>query len=337
MALALGSGECSVRLSAPSTAWRIFCSSLFLISSTTALTTIARRFLGPLGNLAAQRHERADELDVRLHAPEHLRLEQELLEPAAFDGVLLDDGDDVLLEVVADVAEPFGQPRATTCPDRPSAGRPLRRHRSRRRWRPGPRPSRRRRRRASSRRRTCSPGAPANPCPGPDASAGVVRAREGMKSSLAPLQVVKIKIVQILQRLLFLFRQRLLERLAGLIAAGTPDLAQVLADVALFLRAEVAEGAAQEDQRPLELVVVQRADVGGQFLPERLAGQQRVAIALGQPLEPAGAEVGRDARRQPPRDLARQILVGDQAALQQRGAGVAGQERVAIVGVGEAS
>ena len=40
MAAALGSGECSLRLSAPSTACRSRCSSFFLTSSTTAATTI---------------------------------------------------------------------------------------------------------------------------------------------------------------------------------------------------------------------------------------------------------------------------------------------------------
>ena len=67
--------------------------------------------LGPLGNLPLERHQRADELHVRLHVLEHLRLEEQLLEPLPLDGVLLDDGDDVLLEVGADVAQPFGQPR----------------------------------------------------------------------------------------------------------------------------------------------------------------------------------------------------------------------------------
>ena len=66
-----------------------------------------RRFFRPLGDLSLERHQRADELHVRLHVLEHLRLEQQLLEPFALDGVLLDDRDHVFLEIVADVAEPF--------------------------------------------------------------------------------------------------------------------------------------------------------------------------------------------------------------------------------------
>jgi hypothetical protein len=79
------------------------------------------RLLGPLRDAALERHEGADELDVRLHALERLRLEEELREPFPLDGVGLDDGDDVLLEVGADVAEPLGQPRG----GRAQPGRPL--------------------------------------------------------------------------------------------------------------------------------------------------------------------------------------------------------------------
>ena len=108
---ALGSGECSLRLSAPRTACRSRCPSFFLISSTTARTTFRAVSLVRSGNPPLERHQRADQLNVRLHAPERLRLEEELLQPLPLDGVLLDDGDHVFLEVVADVAEPLGQPR----------------------------------------------------------------------------------------------------------------------------------------------------------------------------------------------------------------------------------
>ena len=44
---------------------------------------LAGRFLGPVGDHVLQRHQRADQLDVRRDLAERLRLEEELLEPLA--------------------------------------------------------------------------------------------------------------------------------------------------------------------------------------------------------------------------------------------------------------
>src|SRR5262245_48618492 len=103
-------------------------------------------------------------------------------------------------------------------------------------------------------------------------------------------QVLEIKFLQVLQLLLLGFAERFLDQLAGGIGAEAPALAEVFRDVALFAGAERAERAAQKHQRAAKLLLVERLDVAGELFPERLPRQERVAIALGQPLEPAGAE-----------------------------------------------
>ncbi len=109
---AWGMGECSLRLSAPRTAWRMRCSRRRLIFFHDGADDHARGFLGALGNPALQRHEGADELRVRFDVLEHLRLEQKLGQPLALDSVVLGDGDNVFLEIVANVAQPFGKVRS---------------------------------------------------------------------------------------------------------------------------------------------------------------------------------------------------------------------------------
>ena len=59
--------------------------------------------------MALERQQCADEFDVGRHLAERFRLEEQLLEALSLDGVLLDDGHDVLAEVAANVAEPFRQ------------------------------------------------------------------------------------------------------------------------------------------------------------------------------------------------------------------------------------
>ena len=98
---------------------------------------------------------------------------------------------------------------------------------------------------------------------------------------------------------------------------------------------EAAERAAEKDHGPPELILVERLDVFGQLLPEGLPGQQRVVISFREPLEPAGPQVGGNAGREPPGDFASQRLVGDQAPFEQHGAGIAREQRIAVVGVGE--
>ena len=75
---------------------------------------LPRRLLGPFGNHALECHERADQLDAGRHLAERFRLEEELLETLFLDGVALDDGDDVLGEIAADIAEPLGQAQRGT-------------------------------------------------------------------------------------------------------------------------------------------------------------------------------------------------------------------------------
>ena len=72
-------------------------------------------------------------------------------------------------------------------------------------------------------------------------------------------------------------------------------LAQVVGDLAFFLRAETAEGAAEEDDGAAELLFVQRLNVLGQLFPQRLQRQQRVTVTLRYALEPARPQVGGDA------------------------------------------
>ncbi len=64
------------------------------------------------------------------------------------------------------------------------------------------------------------------------------------------------------------------ECLLGGVGVHAPVLGQVLADLPLLVRGEAAERPPQEHDRPLELLVVQRLNVPGQFHPQRLAGQQ---------------------------------------------------------------
>ena len=77
MAVALGSGECSRRLSAPRTAWRILLLEPFLDLLDDGADDHAGRFLGALRNAAAERHERTHELNIGLNVAEHLRLKEQ--------------------------------------------------------------------------------------------------------------------------------------------------------------------------------------------------------------------------------------------------------------------
>ena len=68
-------------------------------------------FLGALRDSPLQRHERANELHVRLNVFERLGLKQQLGKPFALDGIALNDGDHILFEVATDISEPLGQVR----------------------------------------------------------------------------------------------------------------------------------------------------------------------------------------------------------------------------------
>src|SRR5262245_56149505 len=89
------------------------------------------------------------------------------------------------------------------------------------------------------------------------------------RKAASGLQAIKIKLVQILERLFFLLGQWQLDRLAGLFAVDAPALAQVLTNMPFLLWAESTEGTPEKDQRPLELIVVERLNVGPQLLPQR--------------------------------------------------------------------
>ena len=66
---------------------------------------------GAVGNLSAQRHQCSYQLNVRLDGLQRLGLEQQLLEPFLLDGILLNDANDVLLEIGADIPKPFRKSR----------------------------------------------------------------------------------------------------------------------------------------------------------------------------------------------------------------------------------
>jgi hypothetical protein len=70
-----------------------------------------RRLLGPIGDHVLERQQGADHLDVGRDLAERFGLKEELFQALLLDGVALDDGDDVLGEVAADVAEPLGELR----------------------------------------------------------------------------------------------------------------------------------------------------------------------------------------------------------------------------------
>src|SRR6185312_14045114 len=68
----------------------------------------AGRLAGAVGDEAPGGDEGGDELDVLLQEGEGLGLEEELGQALALDGVLLDEGDDVVAEELAQGAEPGG-------------------------------------------------------------------------------------------------------------------------------------------------------------------------------------------------------------------------------------
>src|SRR5258708_6444692 len=125
------------------------------------------------------------------------------------------------------------------------------------------------------------------------------RQRLSCSGSIGISQVPKIEFVQSLERLFFFLGQRLLDQFAGGIGRMAPALPQIRGNVPLLAGTERTERPPQENQRAAELVFIERRDVAGQLFPERLPREKRVSVALGQPLEPAGAQVGWNARRKP--------------------------------------
>src|SRR5690348_17959069 len=136
------------------------------------------------------------------------------------------------------------------------------------------------------------------------------------------LQVVEVEILQVIESLFFRLAQLCFERLAGRVGGNAPVLGQVLRNLAFLSRAEAAKCTPQEDQGPAEGFFVQRSDVIGQLCPEHLPGQEGVAVSPGKSLEPARAQIRRDARREPPRYFPDQLIIGEQPALEQYRAGV---------------
>src|SRR2546423_10474884 len=91
---------------------------------------------------------------------------------------------------------------------------------------------------------------------------------------------LEIELVQILQGFLFGFAERVLDHLAGGIGVQSPELTEVLGDMPFLAGAEWSERPPQEHKCPPELVLVQRFNVAGELLPQRLPGEQGVAVAL---------------------------------------------------------
>src|SRR5262249_39859017 len=76
------------------------------------LVLVRCRLLGRVGDDVFQGEQGANHLDVGRDLTERLRLKEKLFEALLFNRVLLDDRDDVLTEVAANVAEPLGQTRS---------------------------------------------------------------------------------------------------------------------------------------------------------------------------------------------------------------------------------
>src|SRR5438552_2420924 len=72
------------------------------------------------------------------------------------------------------------------------------------------------------------------------------------------LQVVEVEIVEIFQCLLFRVGQFLLDRFAGDVSGNAPVFAEILRDLPLLAGTETAERAAQENQRPAEVIFFER-------------------------------------------------------------------------------
>ena len=87
----------------------------------------------------------------------------------------------------------------------------------------------------------------------------------------------------------FFFGERLLDQVAGHVGIEIPALAQVLGDVPFLAGAERTERPAEKDERPTELVFIERGDVLGKLLPESLPREERIAIPQRESLEPAEA------------------------------------------------
>src|SRR5688500_9990980 len=121
------------------------------------------------------------------------------------------------------------------------------------------------------------------------------------------LYVIEVKLTQLAQLLFLGLAQRALQRFLRGVGVDAPVLGEVFANLSLLVRSKSAEGAAQEHDRALELVVVQRRHVAGEFLPQRLPREQRRTVALRESLEPAGAQVGRDAGRETARHFAGEV------------------------------
>src|SRR5262249_33587358 len=133
----------------------------------------------------------------------------------------------------------------------------------------------------------------------------------------SPLQL-EVQVADLFLNLLRLFVTQLDVRAAPqLLGADLRDLDEVGHDAADLGLLERAEGAPQVDQRLGELVLARAVDVRAELPPQGQPREQRLPVALDQPLEPAGAALCLDARRQPAAYLARQLLLRQPPLLQQ--------------------
>ncbi|MNP60995.1 hypothetical protein D3C76_1561290 [compost metagenome] len=81
----------------------------------------ASRILRPLRNFALQRQQGADQLNIRLHAGQNLRLKQQLFPTLAFHCIMLNYRDDIFRKKSPDIPEPLGKPGNGFASPRPAA------------------------------------------------------------------------------------------------------------------------------------------------------------------------------------------------------------------------
>src|SRR5277367_4838708 len=141
-----------------------------------------------------------------------------------------------------------------------------------------------------------------------------------------PSETLEIKSAEFIELLFFLFAQLVAQYFAGLILVHAPDFTEVFSDAALLLRGKFAKGTTQEDQRAFEFLLCQRTHIAIELFPESESRQQGIAVALGQPFEPSRTQIGGNARGKPAGNFLCQFFIRDQATLDQKRAGVAGQQ-----------
>ena len=76
-----------------------------------ATDEVSHVLLAALGHLFHEVEQHARQAHVRLQIVQQFRLQQQLLQAATFNGILLKDGDEIPVEKTADVSQPADEPR----------------------------------------------------------------------------------------------------------------------------------------------------------------------------------------------------------------------------------